>query len=89
MSKSKIQNWNDVDIYTTITFSNDDITVIFKNIDWNMFVGIEKEELLKDVVYKFWWKYGLYENIEIKGRLFKMISKTKRKVELLGLYDND
>lgn len=54
-----------------------------------MFVGIEKEELLKDVVYKFWWKYGLYENIEIKGRLFKMISKTKRKVELLGLYDND
>jgi membrane-bound metal-dependent hydrolase YbcI (DUF457 family) len=40
MSKSKIQNWDDVDIYTTITFSNDDITVIFKNIDWNMFVGI-------------------------------------------------
>lgn len=30
MSKSKIQNWDDVDIYTTITFSNDDITVIFK-----------------------------------------------------------
>lgn len=54
MSKSKIQSWDDVDIYTTITFSNDDITVIFKNIDWNMFVGIEKEELLKDVVYKFW-----------------------------------
>lgn len=33
MSKSKVQSWDDVDIYITITFSNDDITVIFKNID--------------------------------------------------------
>lgn len=87
MAKGK--DLQDIDIFTTITFYNDDITIIFKNVDWSMFAGIEKEELLKKVVYRFWWQYGLYENIEIYGCVFKMIGKTKKKIELLKLYDNN
>lgn len=76
---------DEIEIYTTLTFTNDDVTIIIRNIsleELNLF--IDKEKVIS-MMYDMWFMYGLYQkvNIEEIGINVTILSRTKKKIELM------
>lgn len=82
----KIIDIDEIEIYTTLTFSNDDITVIVKNVlldDLEYFS--DKEKVINCLMYYMWFMHGVYENVIIDnlGIEVTILSRTKKKIELM------
>lgn len=75
---------DDLLLYTDVTFKNDDMTVILKNVDLEMLCNFDdKVSILQDILYGKWYMSGLYDMVDILGYNFTIVSKTKTKVEMV------
>lgn len=83
MSKEE-KRVDDILLYTDITFKNDDMAVILKNVDLDMLSNFDdKVGILQDILYGKWYMNGLYDMVDILGYNFTIVNKTKTKVEMV------
>lgn len=79
-------NINDIPVYTTLSFQNDDITITIKNLlldELPLFTN--KEIVVKSIMYYFWFTHGNYDSVFIKDTNIEVVilSRTKKKIELM------
>lgn len=80
-NKKKI---DEVEVYTTVTFSNDDIAITIKNVSLSMLeLFTDREVIIRQFMYKMWFMHGVYEVINIIGIDFIILKRTKRNIELM------
>ena len=71
-------------LYTDITFKNDDVTVILKNVDLEMLSRLnDKILILEDILFGKWYMHGVYDVVDVMGYKFVIVNKTKKKVEMI------
>ncbi|MDV3426682.1 MAG: hypothetical protein LIR50_05765 [Bacillota bacterium] len=65
----------------TFTLDNE-VTLIFKNVSLNFFAAINIQNL--DLLFntKF-YMYGIYDTVELLNEKYVIVTKTKKKVELV------
>lgn len=76
----------EITIYTNLTFTNDDITVVVRNIlleELTLFT--DKEKIIEWLMYYKWYLHGIYERVFIEeiGITVTILSRTKKKIELM------
>lgn len=78
------KNINEVEVYTTLMFSNDDITITIKNVSLSMLeLFMDKETIIRKFMYKMWFMHGVYEVVNIIGVDFIILKRTKKNIELM------
>lgn len=84
MGKKKI-DFEEVEVYTTLTFTNDDITIIIKNLALEDLPLFADKEKVVSIMYEMWFMYGVYQHVEIEefGLTVTILSRTKKKIELM------
>lgn len=74
----------DIELYTTLTFSNDDINITIKNISLGMLeLYTDKKTILQRFMYKLWFMNGVYETVNIEGVDYIILKRTKKNIELM------
>lgn len=85
--KAKEIDWDNVNLYTSIVLANEDMTITFRNVD-AAFIRLlieDRTKILKEVVYNKWYMSGIYDNIVFFGEYFKIVSISKKKVDLVKI----
>lgn len=74
-------------LITNISFLIDEeIEITFKNIEIETLNKITKGGLIRTLMIETkWYMYGVYDKIEIDEVVYVIVSKTKRKIELLRI----
>lgn len=77
-------------LITNISFLIDEeIEITFKNIEIETLNKITKGGLIRTLMIETkWYMYGVYDKIEIDEVVYVIVSKTKRKIELLRMNEN-
>ena len=77
-------------LITNISFLIDEkIENTFKNIEIETLNKITKGGLIRTLMIETkWYMYGVYDKIEIDEVVYVIISKTKRKIELVRMNEN-
>ena len=84
MGKNNKKNIDEVEIYTTLVFSNDDITITIKNVSLSMLeLFTDKETIVRKFMYKMWFMHGVYEVVNVIGVDFVILTRTKKNIELM------
>lgn len=84
MGKKKEINIEDVPVYVTLNFSNDDICVTIKNVGLGMLeLFSDKEIIVKEFMYRLWFMDGTYDVVTINGVDYVILKRTKKNIELM------
>lgn len=84
MGRNNKKKIDEVEVYTTLIFSNDDITITIKNVSLSMLeLFTDKEVIIRQFMYKMWFMHGIYEVVNIIGVDFIILKRTKRNIELM------
>lgn len=81
--KDNNRDIDEVEVYTTLMFSNDDIVITIKNVNLDMLELFDKETIINEFMYKFWFVHGIYETVNILGIDFIILKRTKKNIELM------
>lgn len=84
MGKNNKKKIDEVEVYTTLIFSNDDIAITIKNVSLSMLeLFTDKETIIRKFMYKMWFMHGVYEVVNVIGVDFVILKRTKKNIELM------